>query len=92
MRPAARNDLGEIVDYYEQQKARLGRQFLAALVSTLEFVVERPSSFPEVCADVRRARLTKFPYGVFFRFTPDTIQVIAIMHLHRDPGAWRRRV
>jgi toxin ParE1/3/4 len=91
MRPAARNDLRDIFDYYEQRKAGLGRQFLAALVDTLEFVVERPGSFPEVWSDVRRARLAHFPYGVFFRTSADTIHVIAVMHLHRDSGAWRRR-
>jgi|GEM_PF-2540652 len=32
-----------------------------------------------------------FPYGILFRETPEPIAIIALMHLHRGPGYWRRR-
>jgi plasmid stabilization system protein ParE len=92
MWPVAREDLREIRDFYEGRQAGLGRVFLAALVNTLDLVVDRPMSFPNVHADLRRARLSKFPHGVFFRTSDDTIDVIAIMHLHRDPRTWHRRI
>ena len=92
MSPAARNDLRDIVTYYQQRQTGLDRRFLAALVDTLGIVVERPASFPEVFANVRRARLNRFPYGIFFQISNSTIHVIAVMHLHRDPRAWQRRI
>ena len=43
-------------------------------------------------ADVRRARLRTFPYGLFFRVVDDGVFVIACFHSSRDPRVWRRRV
>lgn len=43
-------------------------------------------------ADIRRARLKRFPYGLFFRLVDDDIFVIACFHANRDPKVWRERV
>jgi plasmid stabilization system protein ParE len=87
----ARADLRQARAYYDGQRNGLGREFVVAIVDTLEVVVERPGSFPQVHSDVRRAIVKRFPYGVFFRLVGGAVRVIAIMHLHRDPGTWRRR-
>ena len=87
----ARADVRDTRDYYEAQRSGLGRRFLQALVESLDQVIERPRSFPVVHPGVRRAMLRKFPYGVFFREPTDAVHVIAIVHLHRHPNAWRRR-
>jgi hypothetical protein len=40
---------------------------------------------------VRRCLVRVFPYGVLFRVHPEQIVIVAIMHLHRDPGYWKER-
>jgi len=88
----SRQDLREIVDYYEERQENLGQRFIHELVVVLERVVDRPGSFPNLYRDVRRARFDHFPYGVFFRRDSEgVIRVIAIVHLHRHPRAWRGR-
>jgi plasmid stabilization system protein ParE len=87
----ARQDLREARDWYEQQRKGLGREFVAILVETLDTIVERPESFPQVHNDARRARMRKFPFGVFFRLPGDAIRVTAILNLRRDPATLRRR-
>jgi plasmid stabilization system protein ParE len=87
----ARRDLRQTVDWYDRQRPGLGERFLQSLVDTLDLVTERPGAFPLVHLDIRRAIVRRFPYGVFFRLIGETIRVVAVMHLHRDPDTWRRR-
>jgi hypothetical protein len=32
-----------------------------------------------------------FPYGLLYRAEPERIFVVAVAHVHRRPGYWRRR-
>jgi hypothetical protein len=43
-------------------------------------------------ADIRRARLRRFPYGIYFKIEGDDIFVIACFHAARDPTNWQDRV
>ena len=36
--------------------------------------------------------MTRFPYGVMYGIDEDTIIVIAVAHLHRDPRYWIDRI
>jgi cytochrome P450 len=45
-----------------------------------------------VDGDVRRCLTRTFPYGVLFQIKPDKYVIIAVMHLHRDPDYWKKRV
>jgi hypothetical protein len=44
-----------------------------------------------VGVDVRRFRLTRFPYCLAFQVTGDDIAVIAVAHQSRVPFYWRDR-
>jgi len=43
-------------------------------------------------ADVRRAKLRRFPYGRFFPSLEDAIYVIACLHSSRNPAIWQSRI
>lgn len=34
----------------------------------------------------------RFPYGVIYVLEPDHVWIVALMHLHREPGYWRERL
>lgn len=58
---------------------------------------ELPGSFPrlrDLPEDllIRRALLTRFPYGVVFMELPSSIRVIAVAHAKRRPNYWLDRV
>ena len=77
--------------YYETQQADLGRRFLASVQDTVNRIVLNPHLYPIVELDVRRSLVRTFPFGVLFRERPHTIVIMAVMHLHRDPGYWKNR-
>lgn len=87
----ASREAAEAASWYEGESPALGRAFLELIDTVLNQVAENPQRFPVVHRDIRRALLKRFPYGVFFRIKPDTIKVVAILHLARHPSRWKRR-
>jgi hypothetical protein len=57
----------------------------------LERIEEAPQRFPVALRDIRKARVRRFPYVVYYVILPDAISVIAIMHGRRDPRRWQQR-
>ena len=49
----------------------------------------RPLQFPEVEPNVRRALLRRFPFAVYFLAEAGTVEIIAVLHMRRDPETWR---
>jgi len=58
---------------------------------TLNRISENPSLYPVVHRDSRRALIRKFPFGVHYVVTGDSVVVIAVMHVRRDPRRWKSR-
>jgi toxin ParE1/3/4 len=89
--PAARLELIAAQDWYEHAAPGLGPVFRAEVDRQLAHVVAHPRQFPAVLDDVRRARLRRFPYGLFFRERTDAIHLLACFHASRDPMIWVAR-
>ena len=47
--------------------------------------------YQAIRGDIRTCKLPRFPYGIIFRMKSEHIEIIAIMHLRRQPGYWRTR-
>jgi toxin ParE1/3/4 len=90
--PAARFEVVEAYNWYEARATGLGATFEAEVDLQIARIAERPLQFPVMLADVRRARLRRFPYGLFFRVVGDEAFVVACFHASRDPQIWRDRV
>ena len=91
VRSQAEADIAEAFRWYEQRSAGLGTEFLRAVDVTFATIARTPHLFPKLHQDVRRARLRRFPYGVFFIERSGAISVLAVMHAHRDPRRWLAR-
>jgi plasmid stabilization system protein ParE len=91
VRPEAEIDAFEAALWYESERPGLGIEFLDAVRGAFRQIEATPLRFPMVSADVRRAILHRFPFGVFFLVEDDRATVMAILHLHRDPSSWARR-
>jgi hypothetical protein len=81
----ASEELVEAIEYYDEQRPGLGNELVAELDATLVTVTEYPAAWPLVRKDIRRALLSRFPYGVLYRFTDGEVIVAAFMDLRRDP-------
>lgn len=81
----------EAVAYFNQQSEGLGYQFAIEVQRALDRIAEFPGAWPVLSKNTRRCRLRRFPYAVIYRMMNDTLLVIAVMHLHRNPDTWRMR-
>jgi toxin ParE1/3/4 len=91
VRKEAAADLVEAVEWYDARRGGLGGDFLAAARAVLAAIEESPERFPIVRGDIRRARLRRFPYAIFYVVEPDQTVVTACMHFRREPRRWQSR-
>ncbi|MCC7178463.1 MAG: type II toxin-antitoxin system RelE/ParE family toxin [Acidobacteria bacterium] len=89
-RPEASAEVLETKSWYDGRADGLGGRFIDDLEAVLARVVERPTSFPTVRDQTRRAVLKRFPYAVYFRQTEGEIVVLAV-HGRQDPMRWQSR-
>lgn len=92
LRPEAEEDLAKARDWYAKIGTRLGDDFLAAADKFIERIVSFPELYAIVLKNVRRGKLRRFPYVVYYRVLADRIEVLAILHGSRDPKVWRARI
>jgi len=91
LRREARADTLEAYQWYEKQEPGLGAGFRDELRATIQRIRANTLGYRVVYRETRRARLKRFPCGVFFREFPDAIVVVAVMHTRRHPKRWQRR-
>ena len=91
VRPEAQADLIEARDWYTRQRAELGDEFVDAAEELLEQIRAAPESYAQALKNVRRAKVRRFPYVVYYRILDDRTEVLAVLHGSRDPRVWQRR-
>jgi plasmid stabilization system protein ParE len=90
-RLVANADIAEARDWYNEQKAGLGGEFLTAVDQELERIAVAPHTHAQQYRGVRLARITRFPYIACYRIAADRIDVMAVVHTSRHPRVWRSR-
>ena len=88
---SARAELIEAQDWYEAEAPGLGRRFRADIDALVGRIAANPLQFPLIFKTVRRGRVRKFPYSLFFVLAGDAVIVIACFHGSRDPKRWLDR-
>jgi len=91
LRPEAQTDLLEAREWYEQQRRGLAEAFVDRVDEMFSRIREFPELYAVVLRDVRRGKLRKFPYVVYYRVLADRIEVIGVLHGSRDPRIWQDR-
>jgi plasmid stabilization system protein ParE len=85
-------EAGEAKDYYAALSPELGDDFARTLDLAVERIVANPLAWPPYSARTRRYLTDRFPYAIVYRVGADAIRIIAVMHQHRRPGYWTRRL
>lgn len=65
---------------------------LHSLDDALNRIMLNPGIYREADTRVRKFKLKTFPYTVVFRVRRCAIEIIARMHLRREPGFWKNRI
>ena len=79
-------------EFYHQKQANLGQRFVDTLEEATTRIAQGPLMPPKIETDLRKCKLPYFPYSVIYRVQGDTLQIIAIMHIRREPGYWKHRI
>jgi plasmid stabilization system protein ParE len=90
--PLAERELVEAAKFYEARAAGLGSDFIRRVERTLAQIVANPEAGSPLAGTIRRQFVRRFPFAILYRSDSEGLSVIAVMHLHRRPGYWKRRV
>jgi toxin ParE1/3/4 len=90
--PVAQAEFHAAEDYYEERVEGLGSDFADEVRSALKVIQSGPHRWPIRTQNTRSYFIHRFPFAVIYLDLPDTIWVVAIAHLHRRPGYWKRRL
>ncbi|MBI5641044.1 MAG: type II toxin-antitoxin system RelE/ParE family toxin [Nitrospirae bacterium] len=84
----AQAEVDDAVEWYDLQSRSLGTQFLDDLDRAVRRIVAYPLANTKMEEGLRRCLLSRFPYGIIYGVDSETIIVIAVAHLHREPRYW----
>ena len=88
----AQAEFTEAVNYYNAQTEGLGLEFSDEVKATIIRIVEHPQAWSPISKRTRRCRTKRFPCGGIYQVRGDTLLIIAVMHLHREPESWKTRI
>lgn len=88
----AEEEFLEGVEYYNHQRKGLGFEFAVEVKRTLERIVRYPKAWAPLSERTRRCRTNRFPYGVIYQLRRESVLIVAIMDLRRDPKTWKSRL
>ncbi len=57
----------------------------------LEAVRDDPELGPALYRGIRRVRVSRFPYLIFYVARPERVAVLAVLHHARNSAVWPRR-
>jgi plasmid stabilization system protein ParE len=90
--PEARAEFDAAADWYEQQRAGLGLDFVARVGDVFNRIAANPRLHAKVYQEARKAVVAKFPYVVIYQEEPGEVLVISVFHTSRDPAIWQSRI
>jgi toxin ParE1/3/4 len=90
--PAARLEYREAAAYYETRRLGLGAAFSLEVEATIKRIMQAPDRWRRLDQEVRTCRTHTFPYAVLYTVETNSVLIVAVMHLRREPGYWRKRL
>mgnify|MGYP001587010758 CR=1 FL=1 len=87
----AQYEVDDAVAWYDSQSPNMGIQFLDDIDRAIRRIAAYPLSSVEIEQGLRRCLLSRFPYGIIYGIDSETIIVVAVAHLHREPRYWINR-
>lgn len=89
--PLAEREFIAAAEFYEARAEGLGADFIREATHALTQIIANPQAGGIVVKTVRRRLMRRFPFAILYQSGAATLSVIAVMHLHRRPGYWKRR-
>jgi len=84
----ARQELRDAIAYYDSLNSRLGEDFREEVERLISLLLKFPNAWPKSSLSTRRCRTKRFPYALIYRTKEEVIEIVAVMHLSREPNYW----
>ena len=91
VRPEAESDIKDAYEWYEAQRKGLGDNFLLCIEEALSRISRNPAQYSIVYKEIRRLLIHRFPFGIFFIESEESVSVLAVLHARRNPKTWKSR-
>ena len=93
----AEEDIVEAARSYEKVSPELAVRFLTEVGNGLALIERHPRRYAAPPAyrgklDIRRYLLTPFKYMIVYQVLPDSLLAVCVVHCHRHPKHWAKRV
>ena len=88
VRTDAEADIAAGYDWYEEQRRGLGTDFLREVSFTIAAIKSNPRRFQRVSRILHRARLRRFPYGIYFVDFDEIVFVTTVRHGYIPLWLW----
>jgi plasmid stabilization system protein ParE len=85
-------DVEDIVIWYEEQRIGLSYDFELCLEAGLDEISRNPDAFQKKYKNIKIRFISRFPYGIHYRFEKDEIVIIGVFHTSRSPKNWSKRL
>jgi toxin ParE1/3/4 len=92
--PDALEELGYAFLFYETQVPRLCFQFLTAVEEGFHRILLDPQAWTILQhgkSPAHRCLIRRFSFGLIYKIKEKKIVIVAITHLSREPGYWKKR-
>ncbi|HRK30188.1 MAG TPA: type II toxin-antitoxin system RelE/ParE family toxin [Tepidisphaeraceae bacterium] len=87
--PRAKLDWDKAYLWYAKLGGHLADRLDRAIIKAIDDAKDHPYRFSEHVPGVRRVLLDDFPYKIIYRMlSENSIEVLAIYHVARDPDRW----
>lgn len=90
--PTAEADLRAAFEWYEEQVDGLGHEFLVSMRACFGRLEQTPKIYPTILESLRRARVDRFPFGVFYCVAEEAVYILAVLHHRKNPDSLARRL
>jgi toxin ParE1/3/4 len=90
--PEADEEHTQAAEYYARSAPDLCRRFYEAIEQLIDEIRRQPERFRLFDSPVRRHFSAVFPYAILYVDQPDRVLIVALMHMKRRPGYWRKRL
>jgi len=87
--PAAKDDIQQIIHYYNDQQKGLGKKFYLELDEYFK-VIKRSPFYQNRYDDVRCLPLKKFPVMIHFTAHENCVKIRAVLNTYRDVKKYRK--
>lgn len=91
LHPEADIEFVEAAQRYESRVPGLGSSFIDEFEGLKELLRERPEIGMRISKPFCRAVFRKFPFSLIYSIEESFVWVVAVAHLSRRPGYWRKR-